>query len=102
MTMRGARASVSAPLRKFRWRRRQAQRRIGRPDWMIQLDDALTELEKRDERKARLIEMRFFIGLTAEESAAMLEMDVRNVRRELRLAQAWLERALGRPKESEP
>ena len=63
---------------------------------MIQLDDALTELEKRDERKARLIEMRFFSGLTAEESASILDMDVRDVRRELRLAQAWLKRQLDR------
>ena len=74
---------------------------IDRPEWMIRLDDALTELEKRDERKARLIEMRFFIGLTAEESAAMLEMDVRVVRRELRLAQAWLERQLSQRKDGD-
>jgi RNA polymerase sigma factor (TIGR02999 family) len=69
---------------------------IERAPWMIQLDDALSELEKRDERKARLIEMRFFSGLTAEESASRLNLDVHDVRRELRMAQAWLARELAR------
>lgn len=67
-----------------------------RPAEMIRLDDALSALEKQDERKARLIEMRFFGGLTAEESAAALGMEVPAVRRELRLAQVWLERELDR------
>jgi RNA polymerase sigma factor (TIGR02999 family) len=67
-----------------------------RPVWMVQLDDALRELEKRDGRRARLVEMRFFSGLTAEESASLLHLDVRTVRRELRLAQAWLGRELQR------
>jgi RNA polymerase sigma factor (TIGR02999 family) len=69
---------------------------VERPQWMMELDDALTELEKQDERKARLIELRFFSGLTAEESASVLDMEVRAVRRELRLAQAWLARELDR------
>jgi RNA polymerase sigma factor (TIGR02999 family) len=73
-----------------------------RPELMIELDDALTELEKRDERKARLIEMRFFSGLTAEETASILGMDVRDVRRELRLAQAWLRRQLAERPPTEP
>lgn len=67
-----------------------------RPAAMIDLDDALTDLEKRDERKARLIEMRFFGGLTAEESAEALGLTPPVVRRELRMAQAWLERELER------
>lgn len=69
---------------------------VERPASMIELDDALSDLEKHDERKARLIEMRFFGGLTAEESAAVLDLSVPVVRRELRLAQAWLERELDR------
>ncbi len=69
---------------------------VDRPAALIALDDALNDLEKQDERKARLIEMRFFGGLTAEESAAALGLEVPVVRRELRLAQAWLERELGR------
>jgi RNA polymerase sigma factor (TIGR02999 family) len=67
-----------------------------RPAQMVALDDALNGLEKQDARKAQLIEMRFFGGLTAEESAAVLHLDVLAVRRELRLAQAWLQREMGR------
>jgi RNA polymerase sigma factor (TIGR02999 family) len=67
-----------------------------RPEWMLELDDALHELDGRDPLKARLIELRFFTGLTAEESADALGMDVAVIRRELRLAQAWLGRKLQR------
>jgi RNA polymerase sigma factor (TIGR02999 family) len=69
---------------------------VERPASMIDLDDALSDLEKHDERKARLVEMRFFGGLTAEESAEVMSLTVPVVRRELRLAQAWLERELDR------
>ncbi len=61
---------------------------------MVRVDDALNELERQDARKARLIEMRFFGGLTAEESAAVLDLPVNVVRRDLRVAQAWLQREL--------
>jgi RNA polymerase sigma factor (TIGR02999 family) len=62
-----------------------------RPDRsLLALEDALVWLEKEDPRKARLIEMRFFGGMTAEESSAVVNMPVHIVRRELRLAQAWL------------
>ena len=63
---------------------------------LVALDDALKSLAIIDERKSRVVEMRFFGGLTAEESAAILGMDVREVRRELRVAQAWLGRELQR------
>ena len=69
---------------------------VERPAAMLRLDDALCDLEKQDPQKARLIEMRFFGGLTAEESAAVLGLAVPVVRRELRLAQMWLERELDR------
>jgi RNA polymerase sigma-70 factor (ECF subfamily) len=65
---------------------------------MIDLDDALSELARRDERRSQLIEMRFFGGLTAEETSAALDLPVPEVRRELRLAQAWIEREMGRRK----
>jgi len=65
-----------------------------KPAIMVQIDDALNELANHDPRKARLVEMRFFGGLTAEESAAVLELPVNVVRRDLRVAQAWLQRAL--------
>jgi RNA polymerase sigma factor (TIGR02999 family) len=67
---------------------------IERPPLMIAIDDALAALEQIDARKAKLIEMRFFGGLTAEESAGVLELPVEKVRGELRLAQAWLQRQL--------
>ncbi|MGA3212801.1 MAG: sigma-70 family RNA polymerase sigma factor [Terriglobales bacterium] len=65
-----------------------------KPDIMIRVDDALNQLAREDPRKARLVEMRFFGGLTAEESATVLDLPVNLVRRELRVAQAWLEREL--------
>lgn len=65
-----------------------------KPAVMVRIDDALNELANHDPRKARLIEMRFFGGLTAEESAAVLELPVNVVRRDLRVAQAWLLREL--------
>jgi len=67
---------------------------VEKPAIMVRIDDALNELARHDPRKARLIEMRFFGGLTAEESAAVLELPVSEVRRELRVAQAWLQREL--------
>jgi RNA polymerase sigma-70 factor (ECF subfamily) len=71
------------------------------PDWapqpnrpVLAMDDALQQLEKSDPLMAQLIEMRFFGGMTAEESAVALSMPVHRVRRELRLAQAWLRKEL--------
>ena len=58
------------------------------------VDDALKTLAKEDELKARLIEMRFFGGLTAEESAGLLNLPVQTVRRQLRVGQAWLQKEL--------
>lgn len=69
---------------------------VEKPSLMIDLDDALKALETRDALKARLIEMRFFGGLTAEESAEVLNLPVNEVRRGLRIAQAWLQRELDR------
>lgn len=54
------------------------------------IDQALTRLAKADPLKAELIEMRYFGGMTAEESASVLSLSVHAVRRDLRLAQAWL------------
>lgn len=65
------------------------------PD-LIAVDDSLQALEKTDPRKANLVEMRFFGGLTAEESAEVLHLPVEKVRAELRVAQAWLKRDLDR------
>src|SRR5579871_618855 len=69
---------------------------LEQPADILTVDDALEALERQDARKARLIEMRFFGGLTAEESAEALDLPVEKVRGELRLAQAWLQRELNR------
>jgi RNA polymerase sigma factor (TIGR02999 family) len=65
-----------------------------RPSAMIAIDDALQELARRDPLKAQLVEMRFFGGMTAEDSAEALKIPVVQVRRHLRVGQAWLQRAL--------
>ena len=57
---------------------------------LLAMDDALERLGRSDPLKVQLIEMRYFGGMTAEESATALAMSVHTVRRELRLAQAWL------------
>ena len=57
---------------------------------LISLDDALKTLAEEDERKAALVEMRFFGGMTAEEIAGCMAMPVHIVRRELRSAQIRL------------
>ena len=57
---------------------------------LVALDEALTTLSAIDERKARVIEMRFFGGLTAEETADVLAVSRETVLRDWRLARAWL------------
>jgi len=71
------------------------------PEWapesnrtVLAMNDALDRLQGTDPVKSQLIEMRFFGGLTAEESAEALAMPVHAVRRELRLALAWMRREL--------
>ena len=61
---------------------------------VLSLDDALEQLETIDPVKARLIELRYFCGLNATESATAMELPVHVVRRELRIAHAWLRREL--------
>jgi RNA polymerase sigma factor (TIGR02999 family) len=61
---------------------------------VLAIHEALERLAQQDERKARLIEMRFFGGMTAEESAEALGLTPAQVYRELRLAQAWLHKEL--------
>src|SRR5262249_5124660 len=63
---------------------------------LIALDEALEALEKQDERKARVVEMRFFGGLGIEETAAVLKISPRSVAREWNLARAWLMREMSR------
>lgn len=61
---------------------------------LVALDEALTQLHALDERKARLVELRFFAGLTAEQAADMLGISRTTVSEEWRMARAWLGRRL--------
>ena len=66
----------------------------GPPLNIVALDQALERLSSVDNRKSILVEMRFFGGMTAEEIAESVSIPIHTVRRELRLAQAWLHKEL--------
>ena len=66
-----------------------------RPDRILALDAALERLATVDERRARVVEHRFFGGLNTEEIAAVLEVSVATVERDWRVARAWLAVELG-------
>jgi RNA polymerase sigma-70 factor, ECF subfamily len=63
---------------------------------LVALDDALSNLAAVDEMKSRLIELRYFGGLTIEEIAEVESVSTATVKRHLRLAEAWLHRELKR------
>lgn len=89
-----------------RARRRLAQRRGGgreraefnepdiaapeRDETLVQLDEALAELAKEDPLKAEIVNMRFFVGMTAVEIAGLLDVTERTVERHWAFAKAWL------------
>jgi RNA polymerase sigma factor (TIGR02999 family) len=62
---------------------------------LIALNDALTRLAELDQRQARIVELRFFGGLTLEEIAAVLGISTITIKREWRIARAWLRSQLG-------
>jgi RNA polymerase sigma factor (TIGR02999 family) len=64
---------------------------------LLALDDALTKLAVMDPRQAHIVELRFFTGLTVEETAVALEISPATVKREWAIAKAWLHHELGRP-----
>jgi RNA polymerase sigma factor (TIGR02999 family) len=61
---------------------------------LVALDDALDELAKIDPRKSRVVELRYFGGLSLEETADVLEISMMTVRRDWRAAKAWLYRRM--------
>lgn len=63
---------------------------------LVAIDDALNLLAKMDQRKARVIELRFFGGLTVEETSEVLKIGPQTVMREWRLAKVWMLRELSR------
>ena len=74
----------------------------GRARELIALDDALSAMAKLDPRKARVVELRFFAGLSVEETAEVLKVSSDTVKRDWRLARAWLLAELGDPREQKP
>ena len=67
-----------------------------RADDLVRLDGALTELEALSERPARVVELRFFGGLSVEETASAMDISERTVKREWQKARAFLFDALRR------
>ena len=65
-----------------------------RSEDVIALDGALQDLERIDPRKTRIVELRFFAGLTTEETAQVIETSVATIHRELKMAETWLYRRL--------
>lgn len=61
-----------------------------KPEWWIELDQALDRLAERDPRLARVVEVRYFVGLTEEETAEALGQSLRTVQRDWQRARAWL------------
>ncbi|HWR49691.1 MAG TPA: ECF-type sigma factor [Bryobacteraceae bacterium] len=68
---------------------------------VLRLDDALAALARIDERKAKAIELRFFGGLTVEETAEALGVSRETVLRDWRMARAWLKSEIGRARADE-
>jgi RNA polymerase sigma factor (TIGR02999 family) len=65
---------------------------------LVALDDALSALAECDVRKARVVELRFFGGLSIEETAAVLKISEETVQRDWRFAKSWLRRELSAEK----
>ena len=63
---------------------------------LLALDEALTKLASIDPRKAQVVEMRFFGGLSVKETAEVLNVSQETVMRDWRLAKVWLQRELSR------
>jgi RNA polymerase sigma factor (sigma-70 family) len=67
-----------------------------RDEQIVELDAALERLAKLDDRKARIVEMRFFAGLSVEETASVLKVSPQTVLRDWSLAKSWLAREMDR------
>jgi len=68
---------------------------------LVELDDALKRLSKVDERKSQIVEMRFFGGLSVQETAQVLKVSQETVLRDWKLAKIWLLKELSEDQRSE-
>ena len=66
----------------------------GRRDEILALDDALTDLERLNARQSRVVDLRYFGGLSVEETAEVLHISAETVKRDWRAAKAWLHKEL--------
>jgi RNA polymerase sigma factor (TIGR02999 family) len=66
-----------------------------RSEPLLELDEALTRLMQHDSRASRIIELRFFGGLSVDETAEVLNISPRTVKREWTFGRAWLRTELG-------
>ena len=64
---------------------------------LVAVDEALVQLEQADPRKAQIVTLRYFAGLSIEETAAALDLSPATVKNEWQFARAWLYRVLGPP-----
>jgi len=69
---------------------RDLHEELDQSEQLLKLDSALERLAKLDARQARIVELRFFLGQTVEETADVLGISARQVKREWSLARAWL------------
>jgi RNA polymerase sigma factor (sigma-70 family) len=63
---------------------------------LLALDEALTRLAAIDSQQSQIVELRFFSGLSVEETAKVLDVSERTVKRDWNVAKAWLRRELSR------
>lgn len=68
--------------------------RVDRSAEMVMIDEALVRLERLDPRQCKIVELRFFGGLTVEETAQALDISPKTVKRDWSVARAWLEAEL--------
>lgn len=66
------------------------------PERMLAFDEALKRLEERDPRSAEMVSLRYFAGLSVDETAQALQVSSRTVKRDCRFAKAWLHREMTR------
>jgi RNA polymerase sigma factor (TIGR02999 family) len=66
----------------------------GHPDVILEIDRLLTRLQTLDARQAKIVEMRYFVGLTEKEIAEALGVSERTVKRDWQMARAWMQKEL--------
>ena len=69
---------------------------------LVVLDDALSRLAALDARQGQIVELRFFGGLSVEETAALIGVSERTIKREWQMSRAWLRREMSRPATESP